>query len=101
MFFSTTRSEVVLMSCGCQGNGVVVHLPGLFEEIEKNEKKGLVGWQDRLLVSNRAHLGELVRTVAATSLRAGVAAPIIEEYSYQWTECPDFKLIPQSVLLIL
>jgi len=34
-----------------------VHLPGLFDEIEKNEKKGLVGWQDRLLVSNRAHLG--------------------------------------------
>lgn len=23
------------------GNGVVIHLPGLFEEAEKNEKKGL------------------------------------------------------------
>lgn len=24
-----------------KGNGVVIHLPGLFEEAEKNEKKGL------------------------------------------------------------
>ena len=39
------------------GNGVVVHLPGLFEEIAKNEAKGLSGWQDRLLISDRAHLG--------------------------------------------
>ncbi|KAK7573724.1 hypothetical protein V9T40_010915 [Parthenolecanium corni] len=38
------------------GNGVVVHLPGLFEELLKNENKGLVGWQDRLLISNKAHL---------------------------------------------
>ncbi|KAL1130210.1 hypothetical protein AAG570_013148 [Ranatra chinensis] len=38
------------------GNGVVVHLPGLFDELEKNETKGLVGWQDRLLISDRAHL---------------------------------------------
>ena len=36
---------------------MVVHLPGLFDEIAKNEAKGLVGWQDRLLVSTRAHLG--------------------------------------------
>lgn len=40
------------------GNGVVVHLPGLFDEIAKNEAKGLRGWQDRLLISTRAHLGE-------------------------------------------
>ena len=39
------------------GNGVVVHLPGLFDEIRKNEAKGLTGWQERLLISNRAHLG--------------------------------------------
>lgn len=38
------------------GNGVVVHLPGLFEELEKNEAKGLTGWRDRLLISDRAHL---------------------------------------------
>uniref|UniRef100_A0A8C6UV59 Adenylosuccinate synthetase n=1 Tax=Neogobius melanostomus TaxID=47308 RepID=A0A8C6UV59_9GOBI len=31
------------------GNGVVIHLPGLFEECEKNEKK-------RLIVSDRAHI---------------------------------------------
>ncbi|CAG9860168.1 unnamed protein product [Phyllotreta striolata] len=38
------------------GNGVVVHLPGMFEEIAKNEKKGLKNWQDRLIISDRAHL---------------------------------------------
>ena len=40
------------------GNGVVVHLPGLFAEIEKNEAKGLVNWQERLVISNKAHLGK-------------------------------------------
>ncbi|MBV97190.1 Adenylosuccinate synthetase isozyme 1, partial [Eschrichtius robustus] len=38
------------------GNGVVVHLPGLFEEAEKNEKKGLKDWEKRLIISDRAHL---------------------------------------------
>ncbi|XP_026462113.1 adenylosuccinate synthetase-like isoform X2 [Ctenocephalides felis] len=38
------------------GNGVVIHLPGLFEELEKNEKKGLSGWESRLVISDRAHL---------------------------------------------
>lgn len=38
------------------GNGVVIHLPGLFDEIAKNEAKGLTGWQERLIVSSRAHL---------------------------------------------
>ncbi|XP_011160549.1 adenylosuccinate synthetase isoform X2 [Solenopsis invicta] len=38
------------------GNGVVVHLPGLFEELEKNEAKGLKDWEDRLIISNRAHI---------------------------------------------
>ena len=38
------------------GNGVVVHLPGLFSEIEKNEAKGLRDWQKRLKVSDRAHI---------------------------------------------
>ncbi|XP_055333241.1 adenylosuccinate synthetase-like [Paramacrobiotus metropolitanus] len=38
------------------GNGVVVHLPGLFEEISKNEAKGLNGIRDRLYVSDRAHI---------------------------------------------
>lgn len=38
------------------GNGVVIHLPGLFEEVEKNEAKGLTGWKERLIISDRAHL---------------------------------------------
>lgn len=38
------------------GNGVVIHLPGLFEECSKNEKKGLLDWKKRLLISDRAHL---------------------------------------------
>ncbi|KAG7200108.1 hypothetical protein KM043_000553 [Ampulex compressa] len=38
------------------GNGVVIHLPGLFEELEKNESKGLTDWKDRLIISDRAHI---------------------------------------------
>lgn len=38
------------------GNGVVIHLPGLFDEIAKNEAKGLEKWENRLLISDRAHL---------------------------------------------
>jgi len=38
------------------GNGVVVHLPGLFEEAKRAEEKGLKGWMDRLIISDRAHL---------------------------------------------
>ena len=38
------------------GPGMVIHLPGLFSEIEANVKKGLVGWEQRLLISDRAHL---------------------------------------------
>uniref|UniRef100_A0A8C2IQ38 Adenylosuccinate synthetase n=1 Tax=Cyprinus carpio TaxID=7962 RepID=A0A8C2IQ38_CYPCA len=39
------------------GNGVVIHLPGLFEEAEKNSQKGLQGWEERLKISDRAHIG--------------------------------------------
>ncbi|XP_078516616.1 adenylosuccinate synthetase isozyme 2-like isoform X1 [Lissotriton helveticus] len=40
------------------GNGVVIHLPGLFEEAEKNCKKGpgLHGWESRTVISDRAHI---------------------------------------------
>ncbi|KAM9847217.1 adenylosuccinate synthase, like isoform 2-T2 [Aulostomus maculatus] len=40
------------------GNGVVIHLPGLFEEAEKNlqKGKGLQGWEGRLKISDRAHI---------------------------------------------
>jgi len=44
---------------GCEGlvgNGVVIHLPGFFEELEKNIAKGLTGWESRLKISDRAHL---------------------------------------------
>jgi len=37
------------------GNGVVVHLPGMFEEIDKLEKVG-VKCEGRMIVSDRAHL---------------------------------------------
>lgn len=41
------------------GNGVVVSLSGLFSEVESNRQKGpgLEGWETRLLISNRAHIG--------------------------------------------
>ncbi|XP_045600492.1 adenylosuccinate synthetase isozyme 1 A [Procambarus clarkii] len=38
------------------GNGVVVHLGQMFEEIEKNEAKGLKDWQKRLIISDRSHI---------------------------------------------
>lgn len=48
-----------IINPGCKsviGNGVVIHLPGLFEELEANEAKGLKDWQDRLIISDRAHI---------------------------------------------
>lgn len=55
--FHLLPSGIINPSCkSVIGNGVVIHLPGLFDELEKNEKKGLTGWQDRLLISDRAHL---------------------------------------------
>merc|ERR1711973_423165 len=38
------------------GNGVVIHLPGFFDELEKNIAKGLNNWENRLKISDRAHL---------------------------------------------
>uniref|UniRef100_A0AAX7U627 Adenylosuccinate synthetase n=1 Tax=Astatotilapia calliptera TaxID=8154 RepID=A0AAX7U627_ASTCA len=51
------------------GNGVVIHLPGLFEEGDKNDKKGLKGWEKRLIVSDRAHLGTSMKM---TPFRKGI-----------------------------
>ncbi|CAG5112924.1 Oidioi.mRNA.OKI2018_I69.chr2.g7088.t1.cds [Oikopleura dioica] len=48
---SRTKKSKALM-----GPGMVIHLPGLFAEIESNVEKGLKGWEDRLLISDRAHL---------------------------------------------
>ncbi|CAB3363305.1 Hypothetical predicted protein [Cloeon dipterum] len=38
------------------GNGVVVHLPGMFDELKKCEAKGLENWQSKLFISDKAHL---------------------------------------------
>ncbi|OTF71001.1 hypothetical protein BLA29_012011, partial [Euroglyphus maynei] len=38
------------------GNGVVIHIGQLLDEIHKNEEKGLKNWQKRLIISDRAHL---------------------------------------------
>jgi len=37
------------------GNGVVVHLPNLFQELDKLQSKG-VKWEGRTFVSDRAHI---------------------------------------------
>jgi len=50
------RCDIILL-INVSGNGVVIHLPDLFAEIKKNEDKGLVGWDKRLIISSRAHLG--------------------------------------------
>lgn len=85
------------LACAVTGNGVVIHLPGLFEEGDKNEKKGisknrdltkrdvlfwfvflptcwlffppvgLRGWDKRLIVSDRAHLGGYTKSVSRRS----------------------------------
>ncbi|XP_037731260.1 adenylosuccinate synthetase-like [Drosophila subpulchrella] len=38
------------------GNGVVIHLPSLFDEVLKKETKGLQLSENRLIISDRAHL---------------------------------------------
>uniref|UniRef100_A0A9J7Y1T3 Adenylosuccinate synthetase n=1 Tax=Cyprinus carpio carpio TaxID=630221 RepID=A0A9J7Y1T3_CYPCA len=48
------------------GNGVVIHLPGLFEEAEKNMRKGK-GWENRLIISDRAHIGRLMSHLLSVS----------------------------------
>ncbi|PZC77826.1 hypothetical protein B5X24_HaOG202937 [Helicoverpa armigera] len=55
--FHLLPSGIINQKCiSVIGNGVVIHLPGLFEELKKNELKGMKGWQDRLIISDRAHL---------------------------------------------
>ncbi|KAB7501446.1 Adenylosuccinate synthetase, partial [Armadillidium nasatum] len=38
------------------GNGVVVHLGQMFDEIALNESNGLKDWQSRLIISDRSHI---------------------------------------------
>ncbi|XP_030369773.1 adenylosuccinate synthetase [Scaptodrosophila lebanonensis] len=55
--FHLLPSGVVNEKCiSVIGNGVVIHLPSLFDEVLKNEKKGLQGLEKRLIISDRAHL---------------------------------------------
>ncbi|OWR44749.1 adenylosuccinate synthetase [Danaus plexippus plexippus] len=55
--FHLLPSGIINQKCvSVIGNGVVIHLPGLFEELKKNELKGMEGWQQRLIISDRAHL---------------------------------------------
>lgn len=55
--FHLLPSGIIHKNCkSVIGNGVVVHIPGLFEEAEKAKSKGLHDWKSRLLISDRAHL---------------------------------------------
>lgn len=55
--FHLLPSGVVNEKCiSVIGNGVVIHLPGLFDELAKNEAKGLHQLHNRLIISDRAHL---------------------------------------------
>lgn len=48
-----------LVNPNCQnllGNGVVIHVPSFFQELESLEKKGLPNCRSRLFISSRAHL---------------------------------------------
>ena len=56
----------------------MIHLPGLFDEIHKNEAKGLTEWQDRLLISNRAHLGLLTVACVCVCVCVCVAVIVLE-----------------------
>lgn len=55
--FHILPSGIVNNNCtSIIGNGVVIHLPQFFEELAKNEAKGLNNYKGRLFISNRAHL---------------------------------------------
>ncbi|XP_046848871.1 adenylosuccinate synthetase isozyme 1-like [Xenia sp. Carnegie-2017] len=56
-YFHLTPSGIIHKNCkSILGNGVVIHIQQLFNEIEENVKKGLTGWENRLLISDRAHI---------------------------------------------
>ncbi|KPJ13940.1 Adenylosuccinate synthetase [Papilio machaon] len=55
-YSSTLRNYLDSDSNMWTRNGVVIHIPGLFEELKKNELKGMQGWQERLIISDRAHI---------------------------------------------
>ncbi|KAL3315518.1 hypothetical protein Ciccas_005854 [Cichlidogyrus casuarinus] len=56
-FFHLVPSGVVNPNTiGIIGNGVVIHLPGLFAEIDENVKKGLKNLEQRIRISPRCHI---------------------------------------------
>lgn len=56
--FHLLPSGIINHNCiSIVGNGVVIHLPQFLDEIHKNELKGMTNWKKRLLISDRAHLG--------------------------------------------
>eukprot|EP00121_Abeoforma_whisleri_P000411 Awhi_evm1s363 len=55
--FHVLPSGIIHQDClSVIGNGVVLNLPSMFQELQKNVDKGLTGWEDRLIISDRAHL---------------------------------------------
>ncbi|KAJ6218249.1 hypothetical protein RDWZM_009406 [Blomia tropicalis] len=55
--FHLLPSGIINPNCvSVLGNGVVIHLGQLLEEIKKNEAKGLRDWKKRLVISDRAHM---------------------------------------------
>ena len=55
--FHLLPSGIINPNCvSVLGNGVVIHVGQLLDEINKNEAKGLQNWKDRLIISDRAHL---------------------------------------------
>ena len=51
------------------GNGVVVHIPTLFEELAQLDKNG-VDYKNRLLISDRAHIVSDIEIMADGMLEA-------------------------------
>jgi len=55
--FHLLPSGIISETClNVIGNGVVVNLPELLKEAQKNEDKGLTWWKQNLVISDRAHL---------------------------------------------
>jgi len=55
--FHLLPSGVVHQNCiSVIGNGVVIHIQDMLDEIQKNIDKGLTNFENRLLISSRAHI---------------------------------------------
>lgn len=46
----------------------MINVPQFFEEMKKNEDKGLASCKGRVLVSDRAHIGKFLRTFVLTGM---------------------------------